>query len=276
MLLFLIQKQKALNNDTYLIRIMQLIFKKNISKGTRFNQIYIPKQLENEFEVGDEVEVKLIKKRVQLNYSKKLKLSEFKEDLIKNIFSFLSKSDRILNIFVVGSFLTEKIDYNDIDIVIVTKEKINNFDEIIYNKLIDKFNLKFHVLTIEEQRFEQLLKICPLTQSMFSLYISSKKTSLEREKVIDKNHIKFLLMMPEDLLELELGSKTFLDSVRRLITIERFLENKDLEKINIESEKLLGKEIYITMKNNERIDEKDIIKIREIIKDKLKKIKEMI
>jgi len=255
---------------------MQLIFKKNISKGTRFNQIYIPKQLENEFEVGDEVEVKLIKKRVQLNYSKKLKLSEFKEDLIKNIFSFLSKSDRILNIFVVGSFLTEKIDYNDIDIVIVTKEKINNFDEIIYNKLIDKFNLKFHVLTIEEQRFEQLLKICPLTQSMFSLYISSKKTSLEREKVIDKNHIKFLLMMPEDLLELELGSKTFLDSVRRLITIERFLENKDLEKINIESEKLLGKEIYITMKNNERIDEKDIIKIREIIKDKLKKIKEMI
>ena len=42
------------------------VFRKKVSKGSRFNQIYIPKYLEDEIEVGDEVEVKLIKKHVEL------------------------------------------------------------------------------------------------------------------------------------------------------------------------------------------------------------------
>ncbi len=252
------------------------IFRKKVSKGSRFNQIYIPKYLENEVGVGDEVEVKLIKKHTEVYYSKELKLSKFKEDLTKDIFSFLSEFKEILDVFVVGSFLFSKIDYRDIDVVIITEKRINNFDKFVYDELINKFDLKFHVISIEKERFEYLLRVCPLARAMFSIYVSNKKINLEREKIIDKNHLRFLLMMPEDLLEIRLSSRVFFDNLRRLITIERFLDNKklNLNEINLELKGLLSQKLYERMKNNEEIDEKKIGGIREIMKDKLKKIKE--
>ena len=52
---------------------MVITFNKTVSKGSRFNQIYVPKHMENTIEVGDEVEVKLIKKHISLYYAKELK-----------------------------------------------------------------------------------------------------------------------------------------------------------------------------------------------------------
>ncbi|MBW2974311.1 hypothetical protein KY366_01205 [Candidatus Woesearchaeota archaeon] len=256
-----------------------IIFRKKVSKGSRFNQIYVPKYLEDDIGVGDEVEVRLIKKHAELYYSKGLKeLSGFKERLIKDVFSFLSRFDNILNIFLVGSFLFRKIDYGDIDIVIITENKIRNFDELVYNQLTNKFNLKFHILSIEKKRFESLLKACPLTRAMFNIYISDKRVSLERKKIIDNNHLRFLLMMPEDLLEIRLNNRIFFDNLRRLITIERFLYNKrlNLDEINSELRNLMGARKYERMKNNEEIEEGKIKDIREIMKIKIKKINEMI
>lgn len=254
--------------------MQKVIFKKKVSKGSRFNQIYIPKYLENDIQVGDEVEVRLIKKQVNLYYSKELKqLSDFKEKLIKDVFSLIN-SKGISDVFIVGSFLFKKVDYKDIDIVIITKKTTK--DESIYNQLVDKFNLKFHVISIEKERFEYLLKSCPLTRTMFNQYISNKKTELNKEKTIDKKHLKFLLMMPEDLLEIRLNNRVFYDNLRRLITIENFLDNKefDLESINKELKKLTGDNLYERMQNNEEVDESKIKDIREIIKTKLKKIRE--
>ena len=63
-----------------------------VSKGSRFNQIYVPKGMEIKFGIGDVVEVRLLKKKEHLYYSKNLpKLGEFKEKLIKDIFSFLNQ-----------------------------------------------------------------------------------------------------------------------------------------------------------------------------------------
>lgn len=254
-------------------------FKKNVSKGSRFNQIYVPKNMEDLIEVGDEVEVILVKKHTKLYYSKGLnKLSEFKEDLVKNIFSFLAEIADFTYVFAVGSFLTEKINYNDIDIVLITAKKDDNFEESAYNKLIEKFNLKFHILAIEEKRFEHLLKICPLTKTMFSKFICSKPLIIIGKKSIDKKHIKFLLMMPHDLLEIKLSSRTFFDNLRRLITIERFLKNKDLDivLINKELKKLVKNHLYTRIKNNEEIENTSIDFLRKIIKTKLENIKTLI
>ena len=91
---------------------MQFIHK--VSKGSRFNQIYIPRGMESIFEAGDLVEVKLIKKKVELFYSRKIEINEFKNKLIREIISFLSRFKDIKQIFMVGSFLTKKIDYNDL------------------------------------------------------------------------------------------------------------------------------------------------------------------
>lgn len=239
-----------------------------VSKGSRFNQIYIPKEMEKIFEVGDAVKVELIRKKIKI-FAENVRLNDFKEKLIREIFSFLSRFN-IKQIFFIGSFLSQKIDYRDIDIFIISDEKI---EAEIYEKLSEKFSLKFHLITIPEPKFKILSEICPLTRSMLYSYASNKEYKLPKQR-IDKNHINFLLMMPEDLLKIQAGIRIFYDNIRRLITIERFLDNKELnsEKINSELKLLLGRLFEYSKENNE-ITKEIIEKFRKIIKLKLNLIK---
>ena len=245
-----------------------------VSKGSRFNQIYVPREMELIFEVGDLVEVKLLKKSVSLFLMGGVKLSEFKENLIKEVFSFLGRFKEIKQVFFFGSFLTKKIEYNDIDLLIVAENK--RFDEIVYKEIIDKFNLKFHIISISEEKFLELSEICPLTRSMLSQSVSNKKFKIP-EKRIDKKHIEFLLMMPEDLIKIKTNSRVFYDSVRRLMVIERFLEHKEESQGAVEKEmiKSLGK-TFDKMKNDEEVSDKEAEDIRKIIKNKLSKIRKRI
>jgi len=250
-------------------------FEHRVSKGSRFNQIYIPKEMQSVFEVGDIVKVKLLKKKNEIYHSKNLqRLGEFKEKLIKEIFSHLITFPNIKQIFIVGSFLTEKIDYKDIDLVIITNQKQENLEKKIYNYLIKEFPLKFHIVIIPKNSFLNLLKICPLTRSMFYYYISNKKFDLPLNTTIDKNHIKFLLMMPEDLLKIIANSRSFYDNLRRLITIKQFLENKSLNptEINAKLKSLLGEFLYSQIKNNEPINKEILKNLRSIIRINLKEI----
>lgn len=252
------------------VKFTKIKFTKSVSKGSRFNQIYVPKGMEGLIEVGDEVEVTLVRKHISIHYSNGLmRLSEFKENLIKNIFSFLSQIDGVSLVFTVGSFLTEKISYNDIDIAVITSKE-DNFEDA-RNKLIEKFNLKLHIIVLEERTFRHLLKTCPLTKAMFSRFISNKPLSIPDERVLDKNHIKFLLMMPEDLLDIRLNSRAFFDSLRRLITIQRFLENKSLDTalINSDLRRLIEYKLYNRLKNNEEIEENSVNILRRMIKMKI-------
>ena len=250
-----------------------------VSKGSRFNQIYVPRNMDGKFESGDLVEVRLLQKRIRLCYSKGLqKLSTFKENLIREVFSFLSRFEGLQQIFVVGSFLTEKVDYNDIDILLVTDKQERYYEERIYPKLVDKFNLRFHIISIAEDRLSHLLEVCPLTRSMLYYHVSDKKSLDESNRKIDESHLRFLLMMPEDVLEIDVSSRVFYDSMRRLLTIERFLEVKDEDpvKINDELKKTLGDVLFFQLKSNEAIDEKIVKRIRALIMAELDKIKGMI
>lgn len=252
-------------------------FKGRVSKGSRYNQIYIPKELENIVNVGDEVEVTLLRKKIY--YPGELKISKFKEDFIKEMFSFLAKYREINSVFVVGSFLFEIIDYNDIDMVLTVSEKINipKLKNQIYKNLIERFNQKFHIIIYTEKGLEDLLIYDPITSSMFSIYVGNKKL-IKKKKIVDKKHIKFLLMMPEDLLKVKLSSRTFFDTLRRLETIERFLKKKSLNIISINKEikNLIDKELFKKTKANEEINQKEISLFRKIIQNKIKNIKKLL
>jgi predicted nucleotidyltransferase len=254
----------------------KLKFIHKVSKGARFNQIYIPKNMELNFQSGDIVEVTLIEKKSSIHYSSNLiKLGEFKENLIKNIFSELDKFREIKQIFIIGSFLTQKQDYNDIDIILISEK---NLEKEIYKTLIEKFELKFHIMSIPEDNFKSLQKYCPMTRSMLYYFVSNKKFNLSKDTELNKNHIKFLLMMPEDLLTIKLKPRVFYDSIRRLLTIVRFLENRPLNPLNINKEikNILGEKIAIDIRNNEDMNDDIIKKLRNIIKSKLNIINKII
>lgn len=245
-----------------------------VSQGTRYNQIYIPKENEAEFAVGDLVEVRLLQKHIQLHYNNVKKINPFKERLIQEVFKFLNQDKKIEQLFIIGSFLSEKADYHDIDIVLLTSHQDAKKEEEIYQRLTNKFSLKFHIIAIEKQSIEHLLKICPLTRSMFYSYVSNKSFHQLPKTELNKDHLRFILMFPEDLLEVKtLSSRIFYDALRRLIAIERFLENKDLNTNNIQQElsQYLGR-LYILLRENEPLDKKLILNVQELIKKKLQVI----
>ncbi|MBI3051526.1 hypothetical protein HYY74_03645 [Candidatus Woesearchaeota archaeon] len=253
-------------------------FRKAVSRGTRFSQIYIPKSMHGLIEPGDEVEVRLVRKGARLHYSKGLqKLSEFKEELIRGVFSFLEESAHPVSIFVVGSFLREKTGYNDIDLVLLFGEKKPS-EELVNARLSEKFNLKFHLLFIDSGHFGRLLKMCPLTRAMFAGFVSSHKSDIPRETYVDRKHIRFLLMMPYDLLEIRLGSRAYFDSLRRLVTIERFLKKKPIEasEISREIEGLMNMHLYNKIMNNEEIEQGSVNLLRKLIRERLGSIEELL
>ena len=255
----------------------EIVFEKKVSKGSKFNQIYIPKDMGNRVEVGDLVQVRLLEKHKELYYKNQKRLPDFKEYLIKKVFSELQKFNEIKAIFVVGSFLYETI-YNDIDIIIITDEEKKVSEKNIENLLIKNFNQKFHVLLFNEEKLKSMIEKDPITRVMLNNYISNKKIDFDYKNKIDKKHIKFLLMMPEDLLELKMPSKIIYDNLRRLIAIEEFLRNKDLEREDLlnQIKKKIDIRLLDKIKNNEEVNNEEMNILKEFIKKKIKNIKKMI
>jgi len=291
----------------------ETMFKKSVSKGSRFNQIYVPRSMDGIIGIGDLVEVRLLKKHQELFFSnKKIKLSDFKKRLIKDVFLELKRYKNIKSVFFVGSFLTKIVGYNDVDMVLVTDKKESKgfemseiatrnlpasarskraisehaqehasrssaavLDKKIKDELANKFNQNFHIILYTGKELRDLLAVCPLTIAMFTDFVTNKKTSFREKTKLDKKHLLFLLMMPEDLLKIEMPSRVYFENLRRLTTIERFLENKSLDKQSIETDLRIQikKELYNRLESDEAINDKELKSLREIINNKINKIK---
>lgn len=256
---------------------MKAVFRRMVSKGSRFNQIYVPKDMEHVIEAGDIVEVKLLKKHVEICYKNQEKLSSFKEYLIKNVFLTLTRFSGIKAVFVVGSFL-QKTFYNDIDLIIIADNPWKDFEKEIEKALFEEFSQRFHIILLNPDKLRELIEKDPLTRSMLSCHISNKDIDLNYRTRIDEQHIKFLLMMPEDLLEIEMPSRIVYNSIQRLVTIERFIDNKplDIKDIRNEIEKLFSKYIIQKIINNKEINKSEWALLRKAIEEKINRIKKMI
>jgi len=243
-----------------------------VTKGGRFNQIYIPKESEHEFEAGDIVQVKLLQKRAGVYYSSnKMKLTPFKEKLAKDVFSLLLQNPPVTSVFLVGSFLTSPSEYRDIDIAVICTEIQKEIQAAIPQQLSDAFGLRFHVLFFTEEQLSKLLRICPLTRGMFSVFASSKPFSLPSETLRDEQHMEFLLMMPEDLLSVPASPRAFYDALRRVIAIEHFLLGRPLDgpSIGKEAGRLIGGQIAAFLADNEPLSESHIAAVRKVIGGKI-------
>ena len=179
----------------------QILFQKKISKGSRFNQIYVPKQYDDFLQPGDIVEIRLIKKQTKLYYlDKRIKISDFKIKLVEDIFLFLQRKG-IKQIFISGSFLYKIVGYNDLDIIIVSPKD----NKKLKNELTIKFNQKFHIIHYTAEELDKGYKIDPLLRSMLNYSVSNSEFFLNSKRAVDKQLIRYYLMMPEDLLKLKLS-----------------------------------------------------------------------
>ena len=152
---------------------MELISK--ISKGTKMDQVYIPKNRRN-FPIGSYVVIKSLetKQSAERPYFYNIKTIEpMKIEIIEEIFSLIDKAVKYENVIITGSFLDMGFNFNDIDIIIISNDKID--EKYIKNIIEDIIKIKAHILALNNRSLQIGLSTDPLYQMMLSKCIAKKR-----------------------------------------------------------------------------------------------------
>lgn len=227
-----------------LLRNMDIIGR--ISKGTKMDQIYIPK-IRTGLSPGDYVVITPLNKKITSETKEKFyfynvkNIEPLKLIIVDNIFSIIEKKIKDYeNIIITGSFLETSSDFKDIDIILIGNEK---FDvKNIKNELEKYLGIKSDILHLDNKTLISGLNSDPLYQMMLSKCISKKRFIYKIKKKIHYKILDLHLLKSNSLLnnfEIMTGREKYY-SVRNLVSIKLFLENKKLsnEIVNNEIENL--------------------------------------
>lgn len=220
-----------------------------ISKGSRMDQVYLPKSRPPGFARGDFVEIIPIKKKKISFYNYNTnQLEPLKILIIQELFDYFDKVD---NILIVGSFLEKGFSFQDIDVLLIGKIKE---DKSWSDYFLKKLGVKLHFIILERNNLRKGLKTDPLFQMMLSKYVSLNREifTFENEfnyKLLDLHLFKSKLLIDNFTV---LTGKEKYDLVRNLIAIILFLEKKKLSRkiVNEKMEQLFGKDIINQLLEN--------------------------
>lgn len=249
-----------------------------ISKGSKMDQIYIPKN-RNGFSIGEYVLILPLESRMKIE-KEKIKpffyniktLETIKLRLIGEIFDLIDKKISSENIIITGSFLEKGFNFNDIDIIILTERKVEIED--IKNKIESLTGIKTHLLLMDNKSLFNGLSADPLYQMMLSKCISKKRLiyKVQRKinyKILDLHLLKSKILV--DNFDILNGNEKYYLTMN-LISILLFLKNKKLsrEKVDKEIKILLNVEAKKIKEN--LINKPDFLKKYKKVYDKTFKL----
>jgi hypothetical protein len=244
---------------------MELIGK--ISKGTKMDQIYIPKNRTG-LNTGEYVVISPLGKRIEEGkksifkpyfYGLK-KIEPIKLRIIEEIFDIIWKETGAENIIATGSFLEPGFRFNDIDILVMNEEKVNT--ENLKEKIEKTFGIKPHLIFLDNKTLNLGLSTDPLYSLMLSKCISKKRIILKINRKINYKLLDLHLLRSKNLIDnfdiLSGDEKYYL--TLNMLSILLFVNNKKLSKDNVnkEIEKLLN--ISIKELKENLIDKQEFIK----------------
>lgn len=222
---------------------MELISK--ISRGSRMDQIYIPK-IRNGFSAGSYVvitplETEKIKEKLKTEKTKPYfynirVLEPIKLEIIEKLMEMINSQTECENIIITGSFLEKGFNFNDIDIVILNEKEIDikKIKETADNLL----GIKNHIIAIDNKSFLKGLCADPLYQMMLSKYISKKRIIYKIKNKINYKLLDLQLLKSKTLIDnfdiLDGNEKYYL--VRNMLSISLFLEDSKINNENLEKE----------------------------------------
>lgn len=214
---------------------MEMISK--ISKGSKMDQIYIPKNRIG-LNVGEYVIITLVNKEKEIKKIEKLyfygikKIEPVKLKIIEEVFSIIRKINPE-NIIITGSFLEEGFKFNDIDILVISEKEYSLSKEIK-----NKTGIETHIIFISNKSLFEGLKKDPMYQMMLSKCISKKRLfyKVKNEpnyRILDLHLLKSKVLF-DNYDELNGEEKYYL--TRNIICILLFIQNKKISKDSIEKE----------------------------------------
>ena len=233
-----------------------------ISKGSKMDQIYIPKNRIG-LTGGEYVLIIPLKEKIEKAAGKTRKqkfkpyfyniknLEPIKLRIIEEIFNLIEKKEKFENIIITGSFLEQGFSFNDIDILLVSEKKINT--ETIKYEIENLIGIKTHIILLNSKSLYSGLSFDPLYILMLSKCVSSKRFIFNIKRKINYKLLDLNLLKSKSLIDnfeiLNGNEKYYL--ILNMISILLFFQNKKLSKeiVNKEIEKLFSIKIQEIKEN---------------------------
>ena len=213
---------------------MEIIAK--ISKGSIMDQIYLPKNRAG-FSTGSYVVIRPLttKKIIERPYLYNIKYIEpIKLDLVNKIISILDAIANYENIIITGSFLDRGFYFNDIDILLISEDKLN--EELIRRTIENLIKIKIHLIILDNKTLMKGLSTDPLYQMMLNKCIAKKRFIYRVKYKIDYKLLDLQLLKSNILIDnfdfLNGDEKYYL--VRNMIAIFLFLQHKKIDKEQVD------------------------------------------
>lgn len=212
------------------------------------DQVYIPK-IRTGFSAGSYV---IIKPLETSGIEKKLKtektkhyfyniksLEPIKLEIIKKIMEIINFKIEYKNIIITGSFLKNGFNFNDIDILIINKNKEDTEQtKKIYESIKSTIGIKAHIIVIDNKSFLKGLCTDPLYQMMLSRYVSKNRVIYKIKNEINYKLLDLQLLKSKSLMDnwdiLNSNEKYYL--TRNMLAVSLFLKHKKINDKRLERE----------------------------------------
>lgn len=228
-----------LYNHVFLRKMVKLIGR--ISKGSRMDQVYLPKNRLG-LTVGEYVTVQPLEKEHKkgskteryfygINYLEPVKL-----EITEKVFSLMErKVGRYENIIITGSFLDKGFSFNDLDILLINEEKAN--PELLSRELEKLTGIKIHLIQLSRADLIRGLARDPLYQLMFSQCLARKRMIYRINPVADYKLLDLQLLQSKLLPENfdGLGGKEKYYLTRNLAAVRIYLQTGNVKKEEVEA-----------------------------------------
>jgi hypothetical protein len=217
-----------------------------ISKGSKMDQIYIPKNRIG-FNAGEYVlilplkgklnEEENIKNRKRtFNFYGIKEIEPLKISLIASIIETINKRITPENIIITGSFLEKGFKFNDIDLLLINEEKINA--QIVKEEIEKIIGIRAHIIILTNKTLAYGLSTDPLYSLMLNRCVSLNKLifNIKRNinyKILDLNLLKSKTLI--DNFSILNGEEKYYLTLN-MISILLFVQGKKLSKETVNAE----------------------------------------
>ena len=218
-----------------------------VSKGSKMDQVYIPKNRIG-LDIGRYVLISSFDEGKDSKIDKPYfygvsNVGSLKIEIINKIFRAVENSvESYENIIVGGSFIDEGFDFNDIDVLIVSDDKLNV--KIIEKMLERDIGAKIHVVFIDNKSLIEGMSSDPLYIMILSKCAARKRFVYRIKRKINYKILDFHLLKSKALVDGfdVLSGREKYKLTRNMIAISLFLKGKkvSLDLVDKEINKVFG------------------------------------
>lgn len=211
-----------------------------ISKGSRMDQIYIPKERVPGFETGTAVLIepvleKVMQKPQPYHYNSR-HLEPIKIAVIEKIFEHFEGMAEVDNVLVAGSFLEEGFGFEDVDTIVLTEKRID--DAAVNAHFKATVGIDIHLICLPLKQLLKGIGSDPLFQMLISKFVAKKRLVMPKSRTINYRLLDLQLLESGALIDGFdfLNGREKYKMVRNAVAIACFLENKPLNASSVDNE----------------------------------------